>query len=600
MKKALKISLICVLIAALIAGGVFAYFKFRKQKPCTVYPAMQWLMGYMPNQSYLYGIVTSDASQVVLQDADREVLELLVQPGQTVSIGDPLLRYDSTRTQLEFEQKKLDLIKLENELRAQYKEYRRYARVDYEEPLLTPTPSPTPRPRSNEAVGAPRAGRLGVRVYYDLNTPAGGDGSQSNPFTYEIGASDAIRNNFLQSLLATALEQGGNVYALVKQPDAEISIVATPDGGLSFSVAVKGDWGKPDLSTPKRGNATESDPLVYAYGTGANVSASFLAAQWEEAGKAMREWYVLLEAGRFTVPMVFGPDGSLTFRTIVQAPTPTPTPTPTPEPTPTPTPTPEGTATPEPTPTPHSGGGGLSRAEREAIARQIATQIRDDEVKYRQLLLDLEKAERRGLEGYLYSEVNGTVMSVNLPDQTANGEVLIEIRGGTGLHISAILAETELNSYPVGTELSGMSYQLGAQVTARVSKVGTMPVTTNYSNNGNSSSSGYLLVLDIIGDVMPSVGEYIEFSDFSSLYDRGTIYLHEAFLREIDGETCVFVVENDVLVKRTVHTGSRMDAYVELLGAPIGPDDRLAFPYDKNCKEGNAVEDAQNNIYYGW
>ena len=43
-----------------------------------------------------------------------------------------------------------------------------------------------------------------------------------------------------------------------------------------------------------------------------------------------------------------------------------------------------------------------------------------------------------------------------------------------------------------------------------------------------------------------------------------------------------------------------MDAYVELLGAPIGPDDRLAFPYDKNCKEGNAVEDAQNNIYYGW
>ena len=71
-------------------------------------------------------------------------------------------------------------------------------------------------------------------------------------------------------------------------------------------------------------------------------------------------------------------------------------------------------------------------------------------------------------------------------------------------------------------------------------------------------------------------------------------------MREIDGETCIFVVENDVLVKRVVHTGSRMDAYVELLGAPIGPEDRLAFPYDKNCKEGNTVEDAQMNYYYGW
>ena len=171
MKKALKIILICLIAAALIAGGIFAYFKFRKQKPCTVYPAMQWLMSYMPNQTYLYGIVTSDASQVVTQDSDREVLEILVQPGQTVSIGDPLLRYDATRTQLEYEQKLLELEKLENKLRDAYKEYRRYAREDYEEPLLTPTPSPTPRVRKSSAAnGAAGARRLGARVYRDLIT----------------------------------------------------------------------------------------------------------------------------------------------------------------------------------------------------------------------------------------------------------------------------------------------------------------------------------------------------------------------------------------------------------------------------------------------
>ena len=64
MKRTLKIILICVLCVGLLAGGVFAYLKFRKVPPCEVYPAMQWMMSYMPNQSYLYGIVTSDASQV--------------------------------------------------------------------------------------------------------------------------------------------------------------------------------------------------------------------------------------------------------------------------------------------------------------------------------------------------------------------------------------------------------------------------------------------------------------------------------------------------------------------------------------------------------
>jgi hypothetical protein len=163
-----------------------------------------------------------------------------------------------------------------------------------------------------------------------------------------------------------------------------------------------------------------------------------------------------------------------------------------------------------------------------------------------------------------------------------------------------IVGEDELKNYPVGTELNGFSYQMGANVTARVSKVGTMPITTNYSNSGNPNSSGYLLVLDVTGDVVPGVGEYIEFSDFSSLYEQGTIYLHEAFLREIDGETCIFVVKNDVLEKRAVKTGSRMNAYVELIGTPLLPEDRIAFPYDKNCKEGSPVEDAKSDVYYGW
>ena len=276
-----------------------------------------------------------------------------------------------------------------------------------------------------------------------------------------------------------------------------------------------------------------------------------------------------------------------------------PTATPTPTPTPTPSPTPSETATLTPEPTPYHGGG-MSRAEREALVREIAKNIRSDELSYRQMLLDLSKAERKGLDGYLLSEINGTVISTAAPDEAGVGETLIEIRGGTGLHISVMLGESDLEKYPVGTELTGFSYESNCTITARVSKVGTMPLTTSYQNGSGVSGSGYLAVLDIVGDETPRVYEYIEFSDYSSLYEQGTIYLHEAFLREIDGETCLFAVRNDVLERIPVQTGSRMNGYVELIGSPITPEDRIAFPYDKNCKEGNPVKDAQNSGYFGY
>ena len=108
-------------------------------------------------------------------------------------------------------------------------------------------------------------------------------------------------------------------------------------------------------------------------------------------------------------------------------------------------------------------------------------------------------------------------------------------------------------------------------------------------------------MLDIVGSDTPRVGEYIEFSDYSSLYEQGTIYLHEAFLREIDGEMCIFVARDDVLEKVVVRTGRKMNSYTELIDSPLLPADRIAFPYDKNCKEGNPVEDAPNEYYgYGW
>ncbi len=643
MKKTLKIILICVLSVALIGGSVFAYVKLRKPSPCEVYPAMNWMLSYMPNQSYLYGVVTSDVSQVITKSSDRTVLELLVSQGDVVSVGDPVLRYDATRSQLSFEQSQVELAKLENKLLSEYLEYKKYAQKEYPDPILTPAPSST---ASSQRA---RIGLLAAGLRSGLETPVSGSGTEADPYVYEIGAGDAVTYAFLQTLFGLSEEHAAAVFARIMQPQAKILLSVTPAKAVSFSVTVEGSAVPAPSAAPSAspgseypfdppigGTGTASDPIVYSYTSGTTVPNSFLLAQSEQAKELGTSRYVTLKADIFTVNLVFLPDGTYSFTTAVQpsptetptadpsetptaspTPSPTPTRTPTPRPTRTPTPRPTRTPTPRPrtptprprtptpkpkvtpTPTPYDEYAHMTKTEREEHAEKLAASIRQDEISYRQLLLDIEKAERSGLDGIQYAEINGTVTQVKQPDDAENGEVIVEILGGTGLHISVIVGEDELSKYPVGTELTGFSYQMQANVTARVSKVGTVPVSTNYSSSGNPNSSGYLLVLDIIGDVVPGVGEYIEFSDFSSLYEQGMIYLHEAFLREIDGTTYVYAANGDILERYAVKTGNRINEYIELIGSPITPEDRIAFPYDKNCKEGSPVEDAKDGMFYG-
>ena len=159
----------------LAGGAVGVYFATAKKPTVSVVSASNWMLSYMPNQTYLYGVVSSDASQTITQDAERPVLEVLVSVGDTVQVGDPLLRYDATKDALDLEEKQLKLEKLQLELAAAYKEYERYARRPYA--TETPSPSNTPAPDA-EAIGAKRLAAQGSgRVYFDLSAPTGGNGT---------------------------------------------------------------------------------------------------------------------------------------------------------------------------------------------------------------------------------------------------------------------------------------------------------------------------------------------------------------------------------------------------------------------------------------
>ena len=609
MKTLLKTLVILLIIAGLAAGGVYGYSRYTLNQPAKVQPVANWLLEYSPNQTYLGGTVISGDSFFLYGEQDVTPLEIYVAEGQSVRAGDPLVRYDTTKDNIDLDEKLLNRQKLYDELQGLYKEYRRFANVQYERTIPTATPTATPTPRSAKGVsavfGAPlTVVRLGAPVQRALTPTGSGDGrTQGDPLLYELKDGQPVSKADINALKATARERMSTVYARFKNASfGRMDMVVQPGGSISFKVVGQSGKDQANFNKPLSGNGNSPETaLTYAYASGEEVPPAFIASLAETARRSNAYVYVKLRSGYLSITMTFDDSGDLLAILPSRAePTPTPTAKPTPKPTPSPTPTPSPSPTPSATPegweeipeTPYVAydGAGMSRAERMAYAEELAQKIRDGELNYKQLSHDIDRLQAATQQnGVVTSDIDGVVTALK-PDARA-GDILMEVRSGSGKGvISCMLGETELAKYPVGMELTGFSYDIGENVTARVSSISPMPATDSYSNGGNPNSSGYAMLLEVVGDVELPLYSYVEFTSFQPLSKSGAIYLYEAFVREIDGQDCIFVARDGVLRKEQVHTGRRTMEYIELIGSSLTREDYIAFPYGKTVRDGAAIE----------
>ena len=653
MKKLLKTLLILILVGGAAAGGVYGYTRYTMSQPVRVQPVSYWLLEYSPNQTYLGGSVISGDRLILNAQRDRKPVDIYVEEGQTVKVGDPLLRYDIAKDTLALDEKLLSRQKLYDNLEALYREYKRYAYTEYERTIPTATPTFTPTPRAEGAASQSLpVTRLSAVRRELIRIDTDGDGREGTPYRYSIANNDPVPETKLKELQTIATDRCETVYAVFSSSAGSIDMCFNPQGGASFT-AFSEPWTGPRtatsatslLSVVPLGEGTMNSPYLYSYEEKTQVTPEFIRHYCQKADDDSRFYYVRLVGDEVNDPMIslgftsirtyyirlsqtpscivhFDANGGTgsTNVTLVYGSTYGNLPTPVREkydfdgwwtaetggekvvtnqpvirsqilyahwkPAPTPPHTPENTS--EPTPTPHRGG--MSRAERLEYVEQLAQQIRDDELQYRQLCHDIELLiASTGQNGTIYSTFNGVVATLN--PQAKTGETLLEVRGGSGKNvIRCLIGETELTKYPLGTELTGYSYDLGENVTARVTYVGNMPVTDNYSNGGNPNSSGYIMLLEAVGDAELPLYSYVEFTSFEPLSKTGAIYLYEAFVREIDGQDYIFIVRNGYLRKVQVHTGRRTMEYIELVGSDITSEDLIAFPYGKNIRDGAPVE----------
>ena len=102
-RKILKIVIIVAIIIAIIAG-IIVFFATSKKTEVPVYSVRDvGNENYWENNSTSQGMIKEDKMQSVYLSSTQKVEKVLVKEGQNVKVGQPLLKYNTTLSNLELE-----------------------------------------------------------------------------------------------------------------------------------------------------------------------------------------------------------------------------------------------------------------------------------------------------------------------------------------------------------------------------------------------------------------------------------------------------------------------------------------------------------------
>lgn len=202
-KKVIIIVISLVAAVALVTGGFFTYRWYRSENTMVeVLPVSNLNWGYSGDEMSSYGMVTNDMSQDVFFLENQTIEEIFVSEGDTVSVGDPLISYDMTMSNLQLEMKELDIDTYNNRLAAAQKELERLRNT-------APIPdAPVPEPADPETPTEPEipqpTEKTGEAYNYIsiISVPNKGTGTIEDPYVFLCTPECYVLGEYLNSLSA--------------------------------------------------------------------------------------------------------------------------------------------------------------------------------------------------------------------------------------------------------------------------------------------------------------------------------------------------------------------------------------------------------------
>lgn len=242
-KKIIVIAVSLVVVIALIVGGIFAYRWYRSENTTAEVQSVSNLnWGYSGNQMSSYGMVTNDMSQDVYLLESQTIEEVFVTEGQTVSVGDPLISYDMTMSNLQLEMKQLDIDTYENKLAAAKKELEKLKNTTpiVENPAPSENPAVSEMPSEPEQPQLPEKTGEAYNYISSASVPNKGTGTADDPYVFLCTPECYVLGEYLNSLSADASNPLFVIF--------EIHQDNTFDGALLASWNVSGNSGLPQMA----------------------------------------------------------------------------------------------------------------------------------------------------------------------------------------------------------------------------------------------------------------------------------------------------------------------------------------------------------------
>lgn len=236
-------------------------------------------------------------------------------------------------------------------------------------------------------------------------------------------------------------------------------------------------------------------------------------------------------------------------------------------------------------------------------AKELSKLISDKEKEIRDLDLDKRKAEfeleemkKVSENGVVSATVNGVVKKVgNKDNPPTDGTPFLIVSGSEGLYVKGSISELMLDEVEVGQTVYANSWESGMSFEATITEISTYPEENSnvWGGDGNPNVSYYPYTAYIENTQGLKNGENVQLTLESNEENFNSIYLEKAYVREENGKSYVLKAdENDRLVKQYVVTGKTLWGQAVEIVSGLNEDDRIAFPYGKNVKEGVKVKDA--------
>lgn len=581
-KKTKKRVLPLIIVVGLVIIAAIIFNSIRNaSKSVDVYPVSALLQSNWEDDA-LSGEVTEGRIQNI-QLKDGIVDEICVSEGQSVKAGDVVMKYDTESFQLTIKSDEAKISSLESAINKSKQELEKYKTLIPSE--YAPTVEPTTIHHTAEPVdtlseinaGTTPSEQGEVRTYYCTSeTVVKADFLKS---LYEKSSSAELQVYEENVLYATWTIDGGS---LGDSPYAKKTQDVTPEP--TKDPAEDGE-NKPDEETEP---TDEEEPTAEAEQTDEdtvieNETNSYEETSDEAAKIEFDDWTIgdgVSYNGDGTANIDFSCPHYGTLDTIV----------------------PEEAQWDETIyPEEQSNDGENYTYSKDELAKMIqdkTKEIESQNLSLREAKLNYEKDKLTYNTGEVKATIDGVVTELKDVAALAAGGDVMKIKGTEKAVVTVAVSELELEKIKTGDKVNITGYESGVSTVGTINEIGTEPLTSYSSYGANNPNSSYYPAKAYVEDEGAELktGESCQVS-LQNSSSQGGKYLPNMYIRSDTNGKYVMAESNGRLVKKYIKTGKTFWGYVLEIKGGIDENDKIAFPYGKDVKEGVAVKEAEMNYY---